>query len=228
MNRKNKLALAMLIVLSLMLSLVACNQEAKAPVVQEETKTAEETHNHDHDHEHDHDHDHEDDGEDSHISEWEGNWNNLHAYLKMEEMEDSIEEGAKNGSVSVEEFKENFEKRRHVDFDGFVVDGEHVKFLDDFDANGGKVIYEDDYEFQERHMEDHGGRQMAWDIFKAKNADAKFPILMMMEVHGEESLPHFHMRYGDDLEAMLAIEGWYPTFVRNTSTLSQIAEEIAE
>ena len=51
---------------------------------------------------------------------------------------------------------------------------------------------------------------------------------MLMPVHGEEELVHFHMRYGKSLDELEKQDKWYPTFVKPESTMDQIADEVKE
>ena len=50
-----------------------------------------------------------------------------------------------------------------------------------------------------------------------------------MQIHGEEHLAHFHARFTDDLKEVSDEEnGWFPTFVRTSSDIEDIAEELTE
>ena len=44
----------------------------------------------------------------------------------------------------------------------------------------------------------------------------------------EEALTHFHLRYGEDLDEILADEEWYPVLVKPNSTYDQLYEEVTE
>lgn len=161
------------------------------------------------------------------MSDWEGTWNNMGAYLDDKELEPAFETLAKNEGQSPEEAKADYVKKRKCDFDGFVVKGDQVTLLDNFQDKGGNPIDEVEYAYVTTHKVKHGNHDIEWYTFKAKG-DAKYKILLMMPVHGEEALTHFHLRYGDDEEQLLAEEGWYPTFVKPTSTHEQLIAEITE
>lgn len=162
------------------------------------------------------------------MSDWEGSWNNMGAYLDEEALQPAFEELGKKENQSSEEAKSAYVKKRHSDFNAMVIEGDKVKFLDGFEDKEGKEIASNEYEFVETHKVKHGNFDLEWHAFKAKEADAKFKVLLMMPVHGEESLTHFHMRYGDDAEKVLAEEGWFPTFVKPSTTIDQLIEEITE
>ncbi|MDO5715281.1 MAG: ZinT/AdcA family metal-binding protein [Tissierellia bacterium] len=170
----------------------------------------------------------EEEAEEVPISEWEGAWNNMKAYLDAEELVPAFEEVAERDGISPEEAKAELEEKRDCEFDGFVVEGTKVTFLDGFQDDGGQEIDSANYEFVETHEVQHGNSTLEWDVYKADKEDAKYPVLLMMPVHGEEALIHFHMRYGDDKDTLLAKEGWYPTFVKPSTTYEQLAEEVTE
>lgn len=161
------------------------------------------------------------------IDDWAGTWNNMGAYLEDAEVEAGFKKLAEKENVTVEEAKKAYKAKRQCDFDGLVIADGKVTFLDGFKDKGAAEIETVEYEFVESVETTHGTHKLTWDVFKAKG-DAKYPILLMMPVHGEEALTHFHMRYGADKDELLGKEGWYPTFVKPSSTYDQLNEEIAE
>lgn len=161
------------------------------------------------------------------ISEWKGSWNNMGAYLDDKELQGAFETLAKKENKSVDEVKKAYVEKRKCEFDGFVVDGDKVTLLDAFQDKNGKVISESEYVFNKAYNVKHGNYDLEWFAYEAKG-EAKYKVLLMMEVHGEEALTHFHMRYGDDVDKLLAIDGWYPTFVKPNSTYDQLIAEITE
>ncbi len=162
------------------------------------------------------------------LADWDGSWNNMGAYLDEADVQPAFEELAEKDGVTVDEAKAAYVEKRQCDFNGMIIDGNKVTFLDNFEDKGGAEIATAEYEFDTIHKVQHGSHEMEWVAFKATTPDAKYPVLLMMPVHGEEALTHFHMRYGSDVDELLANEGWYPTFVKPTSTLEQISEEISE
>ena len=162
------------------------------------------------------------------MADWEGDWNNMGSYLEKEEVQPAFKTLAEKESMDEKEAKEGYLKKRKCDFNGLSIKGDHVKFLKDIPEANGEVAGEADYEFVESVAVEHGGHKLEWDVFKAKSDDAPYKVLLMMPIHGEESLTHFHMRYGDDKDSLLKEEGWYPTFVKPNSTIQQIIDEITE
>ncbi|MDO5733904.1 MAG: ZinT/AdcA family metal-binding protein [Eubacteriales bacterium] len=163
------------------------------------------------------------------MSEWDGEWNNMGAYLDDEELQEGFVTLAERENVTPEEAKAAYVEKRHCEFDGLIIEGDKVRFLNAFPAaENAEELSAVEYEFVESHTVQHGNFELQWFVFKAKEADAKYPVLLMMEVHGEESMTHFHMRYGDDVDELMAKEGWYPTFVKPNTTTQQLLEEITE
>ena len=124
--------------------------------------------------------------------------------------------------------KAELKEKRSCEFHGLKIEGDTVSFLDGFESEGGAEIAKATYECVDSKKVMHGGHELEWDVFKAKEADAKYPVLLMMPVHGEEELTHFHMRYGNDVDELMGKDDWYPTFVAPSSTIDQIKDEIKE
>lgn len=162
------------------------------------------------------------------LADWNGSWNNMGAYLDEADVQPAYEKLAEKDGITADEAKAAYVEKRKCDFNGMIVDGNKVTFLDNFEDKGGAEIAAAEYEFDQVHKVQSGSHEMEWFAFKATSPDAKYPVLLMMPVHGDEALTHFHMRYGVDADELLAKEGWFPTFVKPDATLEQISGEIAE
>lgn len=162
------------------------------------------------------------------LADWEGTWNSIEGYLDAEEVQGAYEALGKKDGKSAEEAKAAYKEKRHSDFLGIKIEGNNVTFLDNFEDKDGKAIETSEYELINEHKVKHGNYDLEWFVFKSKNPDSKYPILLMMPVHGEEELIHFHMRYGSDENELLGMDNCYPTYVKPNSTMEQIAGEIAE
>ncbi|MDO5755865.1 MAG: ZinT/AdcA family metal-binding protein [Tissierellia bacterium] len=231
--RKRKLMVLLAFILSVSLLFTACNKDSgeNEDSQQTEETTTDETDSTADEEQETEDNETEDPVDDEvSMADWDGTWNNMGGYLDDAEVEPGFEELAEREGISVDEAKTAYKEKRHCEFDGLVVDGDHVQFLDGFKDDGGNVVDEADYKFVETFKVQHGNHELEWDVFEAEG-DAKYPVLLMMPVHGEEMLTHFHMRYGDDAKDLLENEdydGWYPTFVKPSSTYDQLNDEIAE
>ena len=162
------------------------------------------------------------------LSDWEGEWNDMGGYLDKDEVQSAFKTLAEKEKVDEKEAKENYLKKRKCDFGGLEIKDNKIKFLKDFPDKKSEVIGESEYKYVGKEEVEHGGHKLEWDIFEAVNDDAPYKFILMMPIHGEESLTHFHMRYGDDKESLLKDEGWFPTFVKPNTTDAQIIDEITE
>ena len=221
---KNNKKIALTALLSLGLILAACQKDAPKEDAKEESKaeTQVETQVEESAKEE------EKAQDEATIADWEGKWNDMGGYLEKAEIQEAFKTLAEKENTDEASAKEAYLKKRKCDFGGLEIAGDHVKFLKEFPDANGEVIGEADYTFKEKIEVEHGGHKLEWDIFEANSDNAPYKVLMMMPIHGEESLTHFHMRYGDDKEALLKEEGWYPTFVKPSSTDQQIIDEITE
>lgn len=159
---------------------------------------------------------------------WEGTWNNFVNYLDDKELDSAYAEKAKEAGKAPEDIKNELKERRAAEFAGLEIKGDTISFLDGFKDKGGKETTKATYKFVKSHKVQHGGKELEWDVFEAQEKDAKYPVLLLMPVHGEEELVHFHMRFGANADELLKKDGWFPTFVKPESTMDQIADEVKE
>ncbi|ERL11804.1 YodA lipocalin-like domain protein [Coriobacteriaceae bacterium BV3Ac1] len=162
------------------------------------------------------------------LSDWAGSWNGFSAYLSNPELDSTFKEVGERDKKSADEVKKDFSAKVKADFDGLKIEGDTVTFLDGFEDKGGKELTHAEYHFKEARKVEHGGHQLEWDIFEASDPQAEYPVLLMMPVHGEEEMVHFHMRYGKNADELMAAADWYPTFVKPNTTLEQVKGEIKE
>ncbi|MDO5732762.1 MAG: ZinT/AdcA family metal-binding protein [Eubacteriales bacterium] len=169
--------------------------------------------------------------EDVNLKEWDGFWNNMGAYLKSDELKSAFETLAQNEGKSVEEARIAYKLKRAAAFDGIEFNGEEgtIAFYDGFkdDANVDPLS-KAHYSYKESYKVKHGNFDLEWHVFTTEDEGALYPVVVLMGVHGEEVLTHFHMRYGDDAVELLKKDGWFPTFVKPESTFDQLAAEITE
>lgn len=161
------------------------------------------------------------------LSDWDGTWNNMGAYLDDEELEQAFKDLGEREGMSAEEAKEEFAEGGKINFDGIVIEGNKVTLLDGFEDEGGQVLKELEFEYKDSKVVKHGNFDTEWFAFESGH-DGEYKNLIMMPVHGEEALTHFHLRYGEDLDEILADEDWYPVLVRPNSTYDQLYEEVTE
>ena len=162
------------------------------------------------------------------LSDWEGKWNSMEGYLDKEEVQDAFKTLAEKENTDQETAKKAYLEKRKCDFKGLEIEGEKAKFYQEFPEDSSNESKEVEYKFIDKKEVKHGSHMLEWDIFEAVSPDAEYKYLLMMPIHGEESLTHFHMRYGNDVDELLEKDGWFPTFVKPNTTDSQIIDEITE
>lgn len=162
----------------------------------------------------------------SDLTDWLGTWNSITYYLDETEVQGAFEELADGEADTVEASKENYQEKILTDFTAMVIEEDQITYLDGPESEGGEVIETVTYEYQEEQTTEHGGQKLSWFKFVATE-EAIHEAILLLDVHGEESMPHFHFRYGTADEDLLTKEDWYPTLVAPTTTLDQVYEEIA-
>ncbi|OLR65044.1 ZinT/AdcA family metal-binding protein [Peptoniphilus porci] len=156
------------------------------------------------------------------LSDWSGEWNNIANFIDDDALKGAYDEVAKRDNITAEQAKQNFADRTAVDFGAIKVDDDSITF---FSKPGGEELEKANFKYVDKHPMEHGGKTLYWYEF---SSDGKYPTILMMPVHGEEHMPHFHLRVGESTEEMLAKDNWYPTFVSPTVTIDQVYEEVAE
>lgn len=164
----------------------------------------------------------EEKAQDVSLSDWSGEWNSIANYIDDEGLKGAYEEVSKRDNITEEQAKKNFSDHVAIDFGAIKVDDESITF---FSKPGGEEIEKANFKYVDKHPMEHGGKTLYWYEF---SSDRKYPTILMMPVHGEDHMPHFHLRVGKTAEEMLAKDDWYPTFVSPTVTIDQVYEEVAE
>ncbi|GEM_PF-5430533 len=161
------------------------------------------------------------------ISKWGGEWNNFQLHLKEEDWEKVYETLAKEMSCTVEEVRVSLETQYHSDVVAmrntnnklsfeeitFTMQSEWVNFpvAEIVYAYVGRMTTEEEtwYVFEAE----------SWESYPSEEEDAEvgvYPVMMLSKVEEDannEDNRHFHYRYGDSVEELLAMKDWLPTMV---------------
>ncbi|AXY26477.1 zinc-binding protein [Suicoccus acidiformans] len=178
--------------------------------------------------EHDHDHSHEAaPSTDVQLIDWEGEWNSYGAYLEEADVKEALAKAAEKEGQDEAEYTDAIKERRKADFDGLIIDDKTITFLQTrADSDEVKESSKGTYTYSETISVDHGGQPMFWYVFEG-DEDAPYPYVLLMDLHGEDTMAHFHMRYGDDLKALADEDSeWYPTFVASDTSTDQVVFDI--
>lgn len=157
------------------------------------------------------------------LQDWDGTWINMVSFYDHEDLKEIVEHLAEEHKLSVEDFIKH-EQEESVPFVQVVVDGEKstISFVFEKGKDATEAYV---YEFVKSHEVAHGGSSMFWHEFKT-DAEVDTPVILLMEIHGEENMAHFHLRAGKDTQTLLDAEDWYPTFVGENMPTTMIAEEL--
>ena len=162
------------------------------------------------------------------LADWDGTWISLGAYAKSDAMKPFAEDAAKEHGETVDQVLSEVEQKRKADFAGMVIGDDKINFVDDMDkVTDAKADEGYEYKFVEAKDVKTDEHEFTWFVFEGSEG-APHKYILLMPLHGEETLAHFHMRYGDTVdEAMNAEDDWYPTFIQEGSaTDEQIAETL--
>lgn len=161
------------------------------------------------------------------LKDWAGTWNSIEGYYTVPEVKKAMEAKAKELKKSFDEFKKEKSKECHVEWLGMKIDDNSITFLDNFASNKGKAIEKVEYTFKEiKQVGKEGEEHSQWAVFEAKDKKAKHPLLLMMPVHGENEITHFHIRYGKSVDEMLKMDSWWPVMAKDSSTMAQVITEV--
>lgn len=161
------------------------------------------------------------------LEDWAGTWNSIEGYYDEPEIKKAMEEKAKELNKTFDELKAEKSKESHVDWLGLKIDDKTITFLDNFASKNGKEIEKIEYVFKEmKQVGKEGEEHSQWAVFEAKDKNAKHPLLLMMPVHGEDEITHFHIRYGKSVDEMLKMDEWWPVMAKDSSTTQQVIEEV--
>lgn len=160
------------------------------------------------------------------LATWEGNWIDFASFYQNEEIKAELEKLAKEHNKNVEEVLAPALAMMKNDIFKLKVEGNTVSF---FDADG-KELEKNNYTFSSLVKDKFGDFEFEWALYASDNEDAKFHILMLIPPHsdGEDTVLHFHVRYGNHGGEMMEKEGWYPTFVKEDTTVESFKGELAE
>lgn len=161
------------------------------------------------------------------LADWDGKYASLASFLDDPDFDEEFAAAAKEHGVDLVETKAKLKERYGIPFEGLIVDGDTVTFVKDSANLDNPSEAPIKYTFDEGFEQDYNGHDLKWSIFEAQG-DSEFKYVFLMPIHGEESLLHFHARFGNDKDELKKSEK-FPTFVDpKIATKEQIVEELME
>lgn len=162
------------------------------------------------------------------LAQWEGSWNTLDAYLEDDALDDAYKILARRNGGTAADAKANFKKRYKCEIASMKIEDNTLTIYSKVRAFAlleSDVLDESAYAFKGEIPTAAG---YSWYHFQALDESAKYPVLILLPVGEDEpgvTMRHFHFRYGTDVDALVAMDGWFPTMVKSTSTIVQIAND---
>ncbi|WP_163539878.1 metal-binding protein ZinT [Gracilibacillus sp. YIM 98692] len=234
-----------ILTISSLLVLAACQTaDSDASVEEENSNTEEETvesHTHESEHEHDHDHDHshahDEEAEqiyegyfedsqvkDRSLSDWEGDWQSVYPYLQDGTLDEVFSHKAEHdGEKTAEEYKEYYNTGYQTDVGRILIQENTVTFFENGEEYSGEYIY-DGYEILTYEAGNRGVRY----IFKLAEEAEGLPQYIQFSDHSiyPNEADHYHLYWGDDREALLDEVTNWPTYYPSEMDGHDIAHEM--
>lgn len=160
------------------------------------------------------------------LTTWEGTWVDFASFFQNEEIKVELEKLAKEHNKNVEEVLAPTLAMMKNDIFKLSVEGNSISF---FDVDG-KELEKNEYTFSSLIKDKFGDFEFEWALYVSDNKEAKFPVLLLIAPHsdGEDTVLHFHARYGNHGGELMEKKDWYPTFVKEDTTVESFKGELAE
>lgn len=157
------------------------------------------------------------------LSDYAGDWKSVYPYLKDGTLDPVWEHKAKNGTVSADEYRKEYEVGYKTDVDRIVIKGDVVSFHKDGKAMSGTYVSDG----KEILTYKKGNRGVRF-IFRKTAGDAAAPQFIQFSDHkiAPEKADHYHLYWGNDRTALLSEVTNWPTYYPSNLSAKQIVSEM--
>jgi zinc transport system substrate-binding protein len=161
------------------------------------------------------------------LSDWTGTWNNFSSYFDNPGITRAYEILAEREGNSPEDVKSRYVAGTmyKCDIAAIGINGDSITFYTEkqcvTDA-ASNIAYTARFAYKgEVSTSNAAGRVWTWKHFETTdNAPYKHFIMLPAEADiPGETMIHFHFRYGNDLDQLLAADGWFATMIAYDSTI---------
>jgi zinc transport system substrate-binding protein len=158
------------------------------------------------------------------LSDWTGTWNNFSSYFENPGIAKAYEILAEREGKSPEEIKARYAAgpTYQCDIAAMEIQGDAITFYSktQYVAGAASNIAAKATYVYKGEVSTNGGN-VKWKHFETSDT---VPYKHFMALPAEADIPgetmiHFHFRYGDDLDKMLAAEGWFATMIAYDSVM---------
>lgn len=157
------------------------------------------------------------------LSDYAGDWKSVYPYLQDGTLDPVWEHKAKNGTVSADEYRREYEIGYKTDVDRIVMKGGEVSFYKNGKATSGTYVYDG----KEILTYKKGNRGVRF-VFRKTAGDATAPEFIQFSDHkiAPEKADHYHLYWGNDRTALLYEVTNWPTYYPSSLSAKQIVREM--
>lgn len=171
--------------------------------------------------------DKEDNDKKATLSDWDGSYRSITSWLDDPSVTEKLAEHAKEKGTTVEAEKAEISKNFDTGFQGIVFNDDKITFVKDAATLDNPTETPVEYKFLESKDDSYNGHDFTWYVFEAQGP-SEYKYVVLLPKHGEETLEHFHGRFGNDKDTLLQQKN-FPIFVDPSKvTPEQVVEEILE
>jgi zinc transport system substrate-binding protein len=160
------------------------------------------------------------------LSDWTGTWNNFSAYFENPGITRAYEILAEREGKTPADIKTRYAGTMYkCDIAAMGIQGDTITVYNKIQPVAGAasdIAYKARYVYKgEVSTSNAAGRVWTWKHFETI-ADVPYKHFMILPAEADipgETMIHFHFRYGNDLDAMLAADGWFATMIAYDSTM---------
>ncbi|MDR0377269.1 MAG: metal-binding protein ZinT [Spirochaetaceae bacterium] len=167
------------------------------------------------------------------LSDWAGTWNNFSSYFDNPGIVRAYEILAERESKSPEDIKTRYitGTTYKCDIAALEIQGDTITFYSEKQFVSGAashIVYTARYTYKGDVSTTSGGRVTKWKHFET---DENIPYKHFIALPAEADIPgetmiHFHFRYGNDLNQLLAADGWFATMIAYNSTMDLLVNHM--
>jgi zinc transport system substrate-binding protein len=160
------------------------------------------------------------------LSDWSGTWNNFSSYFESPGIARAYEILAGREGTSPEAVKTRYVTGAtyKCDITAMRIQGNTITIYSELQSVEGAVSNAESsarYTYKGEVSTTASGRVTTWKHFET-TGDVPYKHFLLLPAEADipgETMIHFHFRYGDDLDKLLAADGWYATMVTYDSTI---------
>lgn len=160
---------------------------------------------------------------------WQGSWNSMITYFDSPVVADALDDLASNGNGSP--IVADYNAVLAMDFPAINIEDDVVTVFSSPQPNGYARYAYRFLPVESAPFEMSGAATDRAYIFETRNVTAPYRYLMLTapQIYAADDTPiFFHIRYENDLDALLTYEDWAPIMVEADATPTQVANLLAQ